>query len=94
VIVNWNGKHLLGECLESLRRQTFQDFEIILVDNGSRDGSVEYIRERYGEVKLVTLSVNKGFAGGNNAGIRIASGNYIVLLNNDTKTDRMAREPD
>jgi GT2 family glycosyltransferase len=87
VIVNWNGKHLLGECLESLRRQTFQDFEIVLVDNGSRDGSAEYVRERYQEVKLVTLSVNKGFAGGNNAGIRIASGNYIALLNNDTKTD-------
>ncbi|HSA77647.1 MAG TPA: glycosyltransferase, partial [Nitrospirota bacterium] len=85
--MNWNGKHHLEECLESLRQQTFQDFEIILVDNGSRDGSVEYIRERYREVKLVPLSVNKGFAGGNNAGIRIASGNYIALLNNDTKTD-------
>ncbi|HXY55141.1 MAG TPA: glycosyltransferase family 2 protein [Nitrospirota bacterium] len=87
MIVNWNGKHLLGECLESLRRQTFQDFEIVIVDNDSRDGSVEYIRERYREVNLVTLPVNKGFAGGNNAGIRIASGSYIALLNNDTKTD-------
>jgi GT2 family glycosyltransferase len=85
--VNWNGKHLLGECLESLRRQTFHDFEIVLVDNASSDGSVEYIREQYREVNLVTLPVNKGFAGGNNAGIRIASGSYIALLNNDTKTD-------
>jgi len=87
VIVNWNGKHLLGECLESLQRQTFQNFETILVDNGSSDGSAEYVREQFREVKLVALPVNKGFAGGNNAGIRIAAGSYIALLNNDTKTD-------
>ncbi len=87
MIVNWNGKHLLEECLESLRRQTFPDFEIILVDNGSQDGSVEFVRERYPEIKLVPLQVNKGFAGGNNTGIGAASGKYIAFLNNDTKTD-------
>ncbi len=87
VIVNWNGKHLLGECLDSLRDQTVQDFEIILVDNGSHDGSPEYVQEQYQEVRLVTLQKNCGFAGGNNAGIRMASGTYIALLNNDTKVD-------
>lgn len=87
VIVNWNGKHHLGECLGSLRTQTFRDFEIILVDNGSHDGSGEYVQEHFHEVRLVALQKNCGFAGGNNAGIRAASGKYVALLNNDTKVD-------
>ncbi len=87
VIVNWNGKHLLVECLDSLFHQTFKNFEVIVVDNGSRDGSAEYVRSRYPEVTVVGLSMNKGFAGGSNAGIRVASGKYIALLNNDTRTD-------
>jgi len=87
VIVNWNGKHLLGECLDSLMTQCFTKVEIILVDNGSQDGSVEFVRERYQSVRIVNLPDNLGFAGGNNAGIRIASGKYIALLNNDTKAD-------
>jgi GT2 family glycosyltransferase len=87
VIVNWNGRHLLGECLDSLRAQSFRDFEIIMVDNGSRDGSAEYVRARYPAVTLVELPENTGFAGGNNAGIRIARGKYVALLNNDTRTD-------
>jgi GT2 family glycosyltransferase len=87
VIVNWNGKHHLGECLGSLRTQTFRDFEIILVDNDSQDGSREYVRGYFPEVRLVALQKNCGFAGGNNAGIRVASGRYLALLNNDTKVD-------
>jgi len=88
VVVNWNGKHLLGECLDSLLAQRdVNDIDIILVDNGSRDGSVEFVQERYQDVRVINLMENKGFAGGNNAGIRIASGRYIALLNNDTKAD-------
>ena len=87
VIVNWNGKHLLGECLDSLLVQSVGGIEIILVDNGSRDGSAEYVRERYRDVRLISLTENIGFAGGNNAGIRAASGKYVALLNNDTKVD-------
>jgi len=87
VIVNWNGKHLLGECLDSLFAQSVGGVEIILVDNGSQDGSVGYVLERYRDVRVVSLPENIGFAGGNNAGIRIASGKYIALLNNDTKVD-------
>ena len=87
VIVNWNGKHLLGECLDSLLAQGVGGVEIILVDNGSQDGSAEYVRERYRDVRVISLPENLGFAGGNNAGIRIASGKYIALLNNDTKVD-------
>jgi GT2 family glycosyltransferase len=87
VIVNWNGRHLLGECLDSLYSQSFKDFEVVLVDNGSRDGSAEYICKHYPAVRLVELQENTGFAGGNNAGILIARGKYVALLNNDTRTD-------
>jgi GT2 family glycosyltransferase len=87
IIANWNGKHLLGECLDSILAQSFGDFEIIVVDNGSRDGSGEFIHERYPEVRVESLAENLGFAGGNNVGMRIASGKYFALLNNDTKVD-------
>lgn len=87
VIVNWNGKHLLAECLDSVRDQQVSDLEIILVDNGSKDGSVQFVRGNYPDVVLVALEENRGFAGGNNEGIRRAKGRYIALLNNDTKVD-------
>ena len=85
IILNWNGKDFLDDCLGALRRQTFRDFETILVDNGSRDGSVEYIRKHFPEVNLLALPENLGFAGGNIAGYAQARGELIVLLNNDTE---------
>lgn len=85
IIPNWNGKVFLSECLDSLRAQTFRDFEVILVDNGSTDGSVEFARERYGDfIRIICNPKNLGYTGGNNVGIRSARGQYIVLLNNDT----------
>jgi GT2 family glycosyltransferase len=87
IIVNWNGRHLLGECLDSLLAQSFTDFEVIVVDNGSQDGSAEFVRTHYPAVKLIRLPENTGFAGGNNEGIRVARGKYVALLNNDTRTD-------
>jgi GT2 family glycosyltransferase len=88
IVLNWNGRHLLGECLESILSQNFHDFETIVVDNGSTDGSPDFLRERWnGKTELVSLASNMGFAGGNNAGIRIAKGKYVVLLNNDTEVD-------
>jgi len=88
IVVNWNGKEYLQECLQSLRAQTFSDFEVILVDNGSTDGSVEYIQENFfGWVRVLGNARNEGFSGGNNRGIRAASGKYIVLLNNDAQAD-------
>ncbi|HID62291.1 MAG TPA: glycosyltransferase, partial [Anaerolineae bacterium] len=68
VIVNWNGKHYLPSCLMSLRKQVYQDLEIILVDNGSSDGSVDFVRENFPEVEVIESSVNLGFAAGNNLG--------------------------
>jgi GT2 family glycosyltransferase len=87
IVVNWNGKHFLEVCLTALRRQTFRDFETILVDNGSADGSVEFVRERFPEVRVLALGVNAGFAAGNNAGYEQARGEWIALLNNDTEAD-------
>jgi len=84
IILNWNGKHFLDGCLDSLRRQHFNDYEIILVDNGSEDGSAEFIRQAYPEVKLIALPENRGYCVGNNLGFRESRGEYIVFLNNDT----------
>lgn len=87
VIVSWNGKHLLDECLDSLFAQRYRDFEVIVVDNGSQDGTVAFLREHYPDVVLVSLTENRGYAGGNNAGLHVASGSLVVLLNNDTTVD-------
>jgi len=88
IILNWNGKRHLKECLESLRDQAYRDFETIFVDNGSSDGSVEHVRENFPYVKILALGKNTGFSKGNNEGIKIAKGEYIALLNNDTRVDR------
>ncbi|MBI5441064.1 MAG: glycosyltransferase family 2 protein [Deltaproteobacteria bacterium] len=87
IIPNWNGRTHLPVCLESLEGQTFRDFEVVLVDNGSADGSTDLVRSRYPWVKLVELPQNAGFAGANNAGLRNAAGEYVVTLNNDTRAD-------
>lgn len=83
IIVNWNGAHLLSLCLDSIYRQSITDYEIIMVDNGSSDNSVEHIETEYPDVKILRLPVNHGFAGGNNAGLKLAIGDFIVLLNTD-----------
>lgn len=88
IIVNWNGKKFLPDCLDSLRQQSCDDFEAIVVDNGSRDGSIELLQDYYPWVRLVSLAENTGFAGGNNAGFAVARGKYIVTLNNDTRVDK------
>jgi GT2 family glycosyltransferase len=85
IIVNWNGRHFLEDCLNAMRRQTFRDFETILVDNGSSDGSADFVRSQFPEMKLISLPENRGFTGGNIAGYEIANGSLIVLLNNDTE---------
>jgi GT2 family glycosyltransferase len=85
LVLNWNGERFLKECLGSLREQTSRDFEIILVDNGSTDSSLDYVRQEFPEVRVMALDYNAGFAGGNNVGIRASTGQYVALLNNDTK---------
>ena len=85
IILTWNGRSYLTECLDSLAVQTYRDFEAILVDNGSSDGSAEYVRGAYPWVRLLELPENVGFAEGNNCGLALAQGAYIVTLNNDIK---------
>jgi GT2 family glycosyltransferase len=87
IMLNWNGRHLLEGCLPSVFRQTFKDYEIILVDNGSTDGSVEWVRGEYPDVRVIPLHTNHGFCRGNNIGISLAQGEYVVLLNNDTEVE-------
>jgi GT2 family glycosyltransferase len=84
VIPNLNGARWLPGCLDALASQTFQDHEVLLVDNGSTDASVPLLRERYGHVQLITLARNTGFAAAVNVGIRAARGEYVALLNTDT----------
>jgi len=88
VIVNWNGRAFLEPCLTAVAAQEGVDAETILVDNGSTDGSVALVRERFPQVRIVALGENRGFAGGNNAGVREARGRYVALLNNDTVPER------
>lgn len=87
IVLNWNRKDLLDACLNSLAAQSFRDFEVVLLDNGSEDGSADYVRTHYPWVRLVELKRNIGFAGGNNRALEASRGDYIVTLNNDTKAD-------
>lgn len=83
VIPNWNGAAWLPETLSALRDQTYRDFDVVMVDNGSSDESVDLVRTGYPEVSCVLLEENVGFAAGVNAGIRATDSEYVVLLNND-----------
>lgn len=85
VIPNYNGIQFLEPCLEALRAQTFREFQTILVDNGSSDGSLALVRERYPEVEIAALPENFGFCRAVNEGIRRAEAKYVILLNNDTQ---------
>lgn len=87
VIPNYNGAYLLPTCLDSLRAQTYRDFEVIMVDNASTDDSVALVRTRYPEVTVIEMPRNHVFAGAVNAGIQRANGEIIATLNNDTEAD-------
>ncbi len=85
VIANYNGKHLLDTCLSSLVPQVDDQSSIIVVDNGSADGSVEHLERNWPGVSAVPLETNTGFTGANNAGAAVSDSEAVVLLNNDTK---------
>jgi GT2 family glycosyltransferase len=85
VVLTWNGIHYLAPCLESLLAQDGADLEIIVVDNGSTDGTPDLMAERYPGVRLIRNERNLGFAAGNNIGLRAAAGDLMVLLNVDTE---------
>ena len=87
VIVSWNGRQHLETCLAGVAAQAGVATETIVVDNGSTDGTAGVLRATYPWVRVVELPENRGFAGGNNAGVREARGRYVALLNNDTSAD-------
>ena len=85
IVVNFNGHRWLQQCLGAAVRQLSTAFELIVVDNGSSDGSVDLITKSFPEVRLVTLPENLGFAAGNNIGAKSARGRYLAFLNNDAE---------
>lgn len=92
IIPNWNGSHLLKVSLPSIKRQSFRDFEVIIVDNGSDDDSIQYIQKNFPQFGYIKLKKNLGFSGAVNKGIKKAMGKYLFLLNNDTELDKKCLE--
>lgn len=87
IVLNYNGRKFADMCFQSLRKTDYRPVEIIMVDNASNDGSLEYVAREFPEVRLIRSERNLGYTGGNNLGIRAAAGRYVVLLNNDVEVD-------
>lgn len=90
IIINWNGKKDTLECLDSINKMGYKNYETVIVDNGSKDDSVEAIKNKHPEIIVLEAGQNLGFSGGNNIGMRYALGHgadFILLLNNDTIVD-------
>jgi len=85
IIVSWNGQRYLESCLPTVFAQDFTDFEVILVDNGSTDNSLAYVRAHFPQVRVIQNETNRGFAAANNQGIRASRAEFLALLNNDTQ---------
>jgi GT2 family glycosyltransferase len=92
IVLSWNGADLLRRCLASLRAQTYRDFEVLVVDNGSVDGTADMVAADYPEVRLLLNSENKGFCAGNNQAIEVAGGALVMLLNNDAELHELCVE--
>lgn len=96
IVLNWEGRHLLEEFLPSVVeavKHDGRDHEIMVVDNGSRDGSVDFLRNRFPSVRVIPLDRNRRFTGGNNAGVAAAKNDIVVFLNNDMQVDRDFLKP-
>lgn len=88
IIVNWNGLRWLPECFGTLTKQDYGNYEIIFVDNASKDDSVLWVKKNYPKTKIIINKENLGFADANNVGYRVAKGDYILFLNNDTRVTK------
>ena len=87
IVLNYNAGELLVNCIDSLKKSTYTDLEIIVVDNISSDGSQTKCKERFPDIKLIQNNENLGYCGGNNVGIKEANGEFVVILNPDTEVD-------
>jgi len=83
IVVNWNGKTLLSGCLDGLRKQVYRSFTVILVDNGSNDGSIDFVTNNYPEVEIIALPENLGFSFANNVALKNIHSEHVAFLNND-----------
>lgn len=88
IILNWNGKDYIGSCLRSILDSTYKNYEVIVVDNASTDGSIEIVKKEFPEVMIICNQRNIGFAAGNNVGIKHSKGDIIGLVNSDVIVDR------
>ncbi|MBU3957241.1 glycosyltransferase family 2 protein [Patescibacteria group bacterium] len=88
IVLNYNGKQFLDDCLSSLKKQTFRDYQVWVLDNASSDGSVDYIKKRYPWVKVIENERNDGTAEGSNVAARNTDSKYIVFMSNDIKADK------
>ena len=86
-IVTWNSLRYVFDCLESLMRQTFRDFSVVVIDNGSEDGTVNFIRTQYPTVMVLQNFKNNGFSKANNQGIQLAKSEYVLVINPDVILD-------
>ncbi|MBS1509005.1 MAG: glycosyltransferase family 2 protein [Bacteroidetes bacterium] len=93
ILLNMNQPALTVACVESLQRCTYPNLEIIIVDQASKDNSVELLRRQFPSVNLIASKINLGFTGGNNLGMLSSTGDYFFLLNNDTEVDPGFLEP-
>src|SRR3989338_5706094 len=82
-IVTWNSERSLFNCLESLGRQTFTDFSVLVIDNGSQDGSVRFVRSHYPTTAVLENFKNLGYAKANDQGIALAKAEYVLVMNPD-----------
>jgi len=87
LILNWNGEEYLDACVESVLNQSFRHLELLIVDNGSTDHSIENVEKNFPQVRLIRNNANLGFGGGNNVGIRTITTPFILMLNNDVTLD-------
>lgn len=93
IVVNFNQVRITLNCLKSLSKISYPNYEIIVIDNNSSDNSAEVISRKYPKIKLLQNTSNLGYAGGNNTGLEYCKGKYILILNNDTKVTSNFLEP-
>jgi hypothetical protein len=84
-ILNYNGKHYLGDCLSSLEKQSYPNFEVFVIDNASTDYSVDWVKQHFPSVKIISFDENLGFSKAYNKAVKMLDFEYIVFLNNDTQ---------
>lgn len=93
IILNYNGKRWLTQCLPTIKKIKYKPLEVIIVNNGSTDDSGDLVRKKYPEFRLLEIMPNRGFAGANNIGVKKANGKYVLIINNDTQVPPSFLDP-